>query len=128
MQIHIGVPLLTLAIFFSFTKLSSQYNKDLLVPNNMSIPDYYDIFYTITDDIDIVAYNGHNVVVHGLIDAGATPSENILVAALEKDGDKYWARELIVDGEQVTVDGANYYYWTDQDTTTYQIEFGKVIS
>ncbi|XP_033217785.1 uncharacterized protein LOC117173374 [Belonocnema kinseyi] len=128
MKIHVGAPLLTLAIFFSLIELSSQYNKDILGPEDMSIPDYLDIVYTITDDLDVVAHDGHNKVVYGLMHVGATPAENRVVCALERDGEKFWARKLMVQGEQVTVDAANFYSWTDQDTKSYQIEFDKVIS
>ncbi|XP_033217233.1 uncharacterized protein LOC117173001 [Belonocnema kinseyi] len=128
MKFHIGAPLLTLAIFFNFIELSSQYNKDL-TKDDMTIPDYLDIFYTMTDNLDVVAYDGHNAVVYGLIHtADGQFADDRLVCALEKDNDRYWARKLMVDGRQVTVDAANYYYWTDDDTSLYQIEFDKVIS
>ncbi|XP_033216549.1 uncharacterized protein LOC117172582 [Belonocnema kinseyi] len=123
MKIHIGAPLLTLAIFFSFIELSSQYNTTLLKPDTVALSDQLNIFFTITNNLDILISDGHNQNIYGLRD----DAQNIMVCALEKYGDDYWVRALKRDGKQIKLTGGNPYEWIQDDTDYYKLDFDKVL-
>ncbi|XP_033217954.1 uncharacterized protein LOC117173469 [Belonocnema kinseyi] len=123
MKIHIGAPLLTLAIFFSFIELSSQYNKELLLGDGITVPDNLGIFYSISNNLDILVSDGHNQDIYGLMHK----KYKILVCALEKDGIQYWVRKLMAKGQQVKVYAKKTYAWTDADTDLYDLKFDEVI-
>ncbi|XP_033216550.1 uncharacterized protein LOC117172583 [Belonocnema kinseyi] len=123
MKIHVGAPLLTLAIFFSFIELSSQYNKTLLKADTLTVADDLGLFWTITNKLDILVSDQHNQDIYGLIDN----KDNKLVCALEKYEDDYWVRKLIVEGMQVKTTATAPYEWTDEDTDLYQLDFDKVL-
>ncbi|XP_033217262.1 uncharacterized protein LOC117173020 [Belonocnema kinseyi] len=121
MKINVGAPLLTLAIFFSFIELSSQYNTDILVDDDKTLPDNLGIFYSTKNRKDIVIIDGHNQITYGLIhDAKRT-----MVCALEIDNEKTWVRKLIAKGQQVKVDDTKTYPWNKNDTNLYKLDFDK---
>ncbi|XP_033217141.1 uncharacterized protein LOC117172944 [Belonocnema kinseyi] len=123
MKIHVGAPLLTLTIFFSFIELSSQYNTTLLKDAVLTVADDMGLFYTITNGLDVLVSDKHNQNIHGLIDR----KDNKLVCALEKYGDDYSVRKLMVEQTQVKSDASATFEWTDTDTKLYQLKFDKVL-
>ncbi|XP_033217349.1 uncharacterized protein LOC117173077 [Belonocnema kinseyi] len=123
MKIHVRAPLLTLAIFFSFIELSSQYNKTLLKDAVLTVADDMGLFYTITNGLDVLVSDKHNQNIHGLIDK----KNNRLVCALERYGDDYWVRKLMVGQTQVKSSASTTFQWTNADTKLYQLKFDKVL-
>ncbi|XP_033217916.1 uncharacterized protein LOC117173449 [Belonocnema kinseyi] len=121
---RIGALLLTLAIFYSFIGLSSQYNKDLLVNGTMALLDNLGIFFRITNNLDILVSDGHNKDIYGLIH----DKYHLLVCALEPYDGQVWVRALMADGKQVKVDASTTYAWNKGDTDIYHLEFDKILS
>ncbi|XP_033216834.1 uncharacterized protein LOC117172749 [Belonocnema kinseyi] len=121
MKIHVCAPLFTLAIFFSFIELSSQYNDKVLVADKIILPDSLEIFFNVTNNLDILIKDGHNQENYGLIHYDFTT----LVCVLELYDKKYWVRKLMVKSQQVKVDASQTYEWTKADTDLYKLDFDK---
>ncbi|XP_033216301.1 uncharacterized protein LOC117172457 [Belonocnema kinseyi] len=122
---HVGAPLLTLAIFFSFIELSSQQNEPTLTPDSMTLHDTLGIYYSITNKIDILIIDGHNEDTFGLLHE----ETGKLVCALELDSeDQVWVRKLMTDEGQVTADESKTYPWTQGDTDLYNLKFDAILS
>ncbi|XP_033216296.1 uncharacterized protein LOC117172456 [Belonocnema kinseyi] len=92
MKIHVGPPFFTLAIFFSFIELCSQYNEDILVDEKMNLPYNLDIFYSGKNSKDILISDGHNQETYGLIH----DDYDILVCELETYDGQTWLQGLLV--------------------------------
>ncbi|XP_033216286.1 uncharacterized protein LOC117172450 [Belonocnema kinseyi] len=123
MKIHIGVPLLTLAIFFSFIELSSQYNSTALQPGSIELPDKLGLWFKVaTKEKKKAIKDGKNRVQPGLLDG------QIQVCVLEVTTNfQNWVRKLMILNTQYKVDTKKSYLWTDDDTARYGLKFDKIL-
>ncbi|XP_033217193.1 uncharacterized protein LOC117172973 [Belonocnema kinseyi] len=121
MKIHVCAVLLTLAIYFSFIELSSQYNKDQLKEDVRYLPAEFGVWYNIKDNGTVELNNGQKEPTHVLTDIDG----DTVVSALEIDGDKKIVRPLMIDKQHVKVDSRFYYNWDDDDAALYELNFNE---
>ncbi|XP_033217969.1 uncharacterized protein LOC117173477 [Belonocnema kinseyi] len=121
MKTNVGAPLLTLAIFFSFIELSSQYNKTVLVPGHLTLPDNKDISYTTYAGGVIQVKNGKNRAAYGLLD------KNVLVCILDTTRSPVYVRALLAGGKQVKATTGRVIKWTPADSAEYGLIFDQPI-
>ncbi|XP_033216980.1 uncharacterized protein LOC117172840 [Belonocnema kinseyi] len=119
MKIHIAGPLLTLAIFFSFIELGSQYNTQVLKDGYLTLPGDKGIWYSITNDmVDVTT--GTNLTKYGLLHG------HVMVCILESESNKI-VRALKRYNDRVKVSANGYQFWSDADTELYNLDFDHTL-